>query len=296
MATGNYGIVRPATISTSDMEIYFTYSPSRDVRPTIPLTPLDPNQVISRFNHPTPNTNGVPLFDGLYNLQLPVANFSAKGIYSVVIKPKEIRTTITDCGVLTAFPDVKGIVLDLNTLSTQDAGSLIGYRVEYYDQFGQRIPNFFRVITSANRAEVVNANISNTTQKAVRYRYTEGQTNLVFCTLSPSSSPTNKPNATPFIGQPAQSIILSNTYFNPLTLEVQVSQYDIDTLGIALYGNQTKSMDDGIYTIYDTQNNIYSQFNLYEIKDDFNNTLYEVKENRNTNIDFSKSYTNITGQ
>ncbi len=86
------------------------------------------------------------------------------------------------------------------------------------------------------------------------------------------------------------------TFFNPLTLEVQVSQYDIDTLGIALYGNQTKSMEDGIYTIYDTQNNIYSQFNLYEIKDDFNNLLYEVKENRNQNIDFSKSYTNITGQ
>jgi hypothetical protein len=55
-------------------------------------------------------------------------------------------------------------------------------------------------------------------------------------------------------------------------------------------------MEDGIYTIYDTQNNIYSQFNLYEIKDDFNNLLYEVKENRNQNIDFSKSYTNITGQ
>jgi hypothetical protein len=55
-------------------------------------------------------------------------------------------------------------------------------------------------------------------------------------------------------------------------------------------------MDDGIYTIYDTQNNIYSQFNLYEIKDDFNNTLYEVKENRNANIDFSKSYANITEQ
>jgi hypothetical protein len=63
-----------------------------------------------------------------------------------------------------------------------------------------------------------------------------------------------------------------------------------------LYGNQTKSMEDGIYTVYDAQNNIYQQFNLYEIKDDFNNTLYEVKENRNTNIDFSKSYTNITGQ
>ena len=69
MATGNYGIVRPATVTTDDMEIYFTYAPTRDSKPTIPLTPLTPSQVISRFSHPVPNTNGVPLFDGLYNLQ-----------------------------------------------------------------------------------------------------------------------------------------------------------------------------------------------------------------------------------
>jgi hypothetical protein len=29
---------------------------------------------------------------------------------------------------------------------------------------------------------------------------------------------------------------------------------------------------------------------------DFNNLLYEVKDNRGTNIDFSKSYQNITAQ
>jgi uncharacterized glyoxalase superfamily metalloenzyme YdcJ len=77
-------------------------------------------------------------------------------------------------------------------------------------------------------------------------------------------------------------------------LEVQVSEYDIDTLGIALYGNQTKSMDDGIYTIYDTNNNIYQQYNLYEIRDQFNTLLYEVRQNRGDNIDFSKNFTNIT--
>jgi hypothetical protein len=203
--------------------------------------------------------------------------------------------------VLSALPNVKGIVIDLSNVPNQYVNKfvsqgLVGFRVEYLNADGSKIPNFFRIVTSNFYCEPVVQNLTNTQQKNVRYRYTEGQTNLVFCTLSPSSSPTNKPNATPFIGQPAQSIIMSNTFFNPLTLEVQVSQYDIDTLGIALYGNQTKSMEDGIYTIYDTQNNIYSQFNLYEIKDDFNNLLYEVKENRNQNIDFSKSYTNITGQ
>jgi len=70
----------------------------------------------------------------------------------------------------------------------------------------------------------------------------------------------------------------------------------LETLNIAFYGNQTKSMEDGIYTIYDPQNNIYQQFNLYEIKDEFDNLLFEVKQNRGENIDFSKSFQLITQQ
>jgi hypothetical protein len=71
-------------------------------------------------------------------------------------------------------------------------------------------------------------------------------------------------------------------------------EYDVSSLAIALYGNQTKSIDDGIYTIYDSQNNIYRQYNLYEIRDQFNALLYEVRQNRNDNIDFSKNFTSIT--
>jgi hypothetical protein len=117
----------------------------------------------------------------------------------------------------------------------------------------------------------------------------------MFCTLSPSSAPTNKPNATPFIGQPDQSIIITNTFFNPITTEIEIAEHDISTLAIALYGNQTKSIDDGIYTIYDSANNIYKQYNLYEIRDQFNELLYEVRQDRGNNIDFSKAFNNITG-
>jgi hypothetical protein len=279
------------------------YTPTRDVTDQFVLTKLDAQTILRPYfaNSETGGTPGVEVLGGLYNLTLPANQFNALGIYTLYLRPAEIRTVISDCGVLSALPNVKGIIIDITDVPVQYQNKfvpqgLVGFRIEYLNSDGSRIPNFFRVVTSSFFCEPVVTNEVNTTQKAIRYRYVDGNSNLIFLTLSPSSSPTNKPNATPFIGQPAQSIILSNTYFNPLTLEVQVSQYDIDTLGIALYGNQTKSMDDGIYTIYDTQNNIYSQFNLYEIKDDFNNTLYEVKENRNTNIDFSKSYTNITGQ
>lgn len=293
MATGNYGIVRPATAGPDDMEIYYTYTPSRDKLPTIPLQQLNPSQVISRFNHPIPDANGIPLFDGLYNLQLPVANFSAKGIYTVIIKPKEIRVTITDCGVLAAFPDVKGLVLDAGQLGIADVSSLVGYRIEYYNDNGARIPNFFRIITSANRVEPVNANLSNTTQKAVRYRFND-VSNLVFCTVTPSSAPNVKPNLLPDIGVAGQLISVTNTFFNPISLEIDMVEYDIETLAYGIYGNQIKSIVDGKYTIYDFQNRIYKQYNLYEVQDQFTGEpLHEVRQLVN-NIDFTKDFNTIT--
>ena len=293
MATGNYGINRAATVSPSDMEIYYTYSPSRDVAPTIPLQSLSPAQVISRFSDPVANANGVSLFDGLYNLQLPVTNFSTKGIYNIVIKPREVKTVITACGVLAAFPDIRGIVLDGNELGIQDATSLIGYRVEYYDTVGNKIPNFFRIITSANRTEPVNSNLSTTTQTSIRYRFNDAS-NLIFCTLTPSSAPTVVPNQFPSIGSPGQPISVSNTFFNPVMLELEMTEYDTETLAYGLYGNQTKSIQDGKYTIYDFENNIYKQYNLYEIQDQFNNEpLYEVRELVD-NIDVTKDFNTIT--
>ena len=69
--------------------------------------------------------------------------------------------------------------------------------------------------------------------------------------------------------------------------------HDFDTLAIALYGNQSKSIDDGIYTIYDFSNNIYQQYNLYEVRDQFNDQLYEIRANRGNNIDFSKVFNQI---
>jgi hypothetical protein len=157
-----------------------------------------------------------------------------------------------------------------------------------------KIPNFFRIVTSNFFCEPVLQNLTNTAQKAIRYRYVDGETNLMFLTLSPSSSPTNKPNATPFIGQPNQNIILTNTFFNPITIDIELVDQDVSTLAIALYGNQTKSIDDGIYTIYDSSNNIYKQYNLYEIRNEFNSLLYEVRQDRGDNIDFSKNFSTIT--
>ena len=301
MAIGSYGTIRPSDVSPQDVEIIMNYTSTRDVTDQFVLTKLDAPTILKPYfaNSETGGNAGVEVLGGLYNLTLPANQFNALGIYTLYLRPAQIRTVITDCGVLSALPNVKGLVIDISNVPTQYQNKfvpqgLVGFRIEYLNNDGSKIPNFFRVVTSSFYCEPVVSNEVNTSQKSIRYRYVDGDSNLIFLTLSPSSSPTNKPNATPYIGQPDQDIIITNTFFNPISLEVEMVEYDISSLAIALYGNQTKSIDDGIYTIYDSQNNIYRQYNLYEIRDQFNALLYEVRQNRNDNIDFSKNFTNIT--
>ena len=300
MAIGTYGTIRPSDVSPQDVEIILNYTPSRDATDNFVLKKLDASNILRPYfnNSSTGGNADIEILGGLYNLKLPAEEFNKLGIYTLYIRPAQIRTQINDCGVLSALPNVKGIVINLDNVPNQYrnkfvAQGLVGFRVEYLNDDGTKIPNFFRVVTSNFYCEPVTQNLTNTSQKAIRYRYVVGVTNLMFCTLSPSSSPTNKPNATPFIGQPAQNIIMSNTFFNPITLDIEMVDQDISTLAIALYGNQTKSIDDGIYTIYDSSNNIYKQYNLFEIRDEFNKLLFEVREDRGDNIDFSKNFTNV---
>ena len=301
MSVGSYGVIRSADMSPEDVDIILNYTPSRDETANFVLTKLDAKSILRPYyNSETTGGNAnIEILGGLYNLRLPAEQFNKLGIYTIYLRPAQIRTKILDCGVLSSLPNVKGIIIDLNDVPSDYRNKfvnqgLVGFRIEYLNSDGTKIPNFFRIITSSFFCEPVVQNLTNTSQKAIRYRYSDSNTNLIYCTVSPSSAPTNKPNATPYIGQPNQDIIISNTYFNPITLDIEIAEHDISTLAIALYGNQTKSIDDGVYTIYDTQNNIYKQYNLYEIRDQFNALLYEVRQSRGTNIDFSKNFTNIT--
>lgn len=304
MSQGTYGIVRPADISPDDVEIFYHYTASRDKIGNTELIKLNSSEVLFRIDNPNKtqsNVTGFEVFGGLYTLKLPTDVFGAKGIYTIVIKPIEIRTTIVDVGVLSAFPDTNGLIFDLssipqNFLAKFENNGLVGYRIEYLNantaSADVKISNFFRVVTSNNRAEPVNQNLTNSNQKAIRYRFNDNST-LTFCTVSPSSASSVKPNALPYIGQPNQQVIITNTFFNPIMLEVEMVQHDIETLAFELFGNQTKSIEDGIYTIYNFNNDIYKQYDLFEIKDKFSGKpLYEVREQRTT-IDFSKEFSNI---
>jgi hypothetical protein len=305
MAVGSYGIVRPADVSPVDVEIFYHYTSGRTSTAPVDLRRLDSQQILTPVFHNSDTTDDTnapnnEILGGLYNLKLTAEDFSNLGIYTLHIRPKQIRTSITDCGVLASLPSVRGLVIDTSNVPAVDRNKftpqgLVGYRVEYINTTDNqtKIPNFYRVVTSSFYCQPITSNLTNTTDKAIRYQYTDQVTNLIFLTITPSSSPSSRPNVIPFIGQPGQRVILTNTFVNPTTIEIDMVEHDASTLAHALYGNQTKAITPGIYTIYDENNQIYKQYNLYEIKDEFSETLYEVREER-TDIDETLGLDNIT--
>jgi hypothetical protein len=298
MASGNYGTIRQADVSINDVEIFYSYTPNRELVVDVQLIPLNPAEVLIPASNPS-NINEI--FGGLYTLKLPTNVFGAKGFFNIIIRPRQIRTTIQDCSVLIDNQDVKGIVFDINQIPLDlqnrfENGNLVGYRVEYLKEetgTGQdKIQNLFRIITSNNRALPVTQNQGNS-NASVAYTFNDNSTS-VFCTVSPSSAPSIKPNAIPFIGNPQQEVIITNTFFDPVMLEIEMVEFDDETLAYALFSNQTKSLEDGIYTIYNFGNQIYRQYNLYEVKDQFSGKpLFEVREQKFT-IDPTKDFDDIT--
>jgi hypothetical protein len=304
MAVGSYGTIRPSDVSPDDVEILYHYTSGRTSTSSVTLKKLVSTDILTPVFHNADTTDdvdspSVEVLGGLYNLKLSSDDFSNLGIYTLHIRPKQIRTTITDCGVLASLPSVRGLIIDLSNVPSEDRNKfvpqgLIGYRIEYINTLdNKKIPNFYRIVTSSFYCTPVVSNLTSTTQKAIRYQYSDQPTNLLFLTITPSSAPSSKPNTVPFIGQPSQKIIFTNTFFNPTTIEIEMVEHDATTLAHALYGNQSKAVSPGIYTIYDNNNNIYKQYNLYEIKDDFNETLYEVREER-TDIDETLNFDTIT--
>jgi len=304
MAISSYGIIRPSDVSPADVDIFYHYVSGRTSTAPVTLKKLSSQDILTPVYHNADTTDdinapNVEILGGLYNLKLTSDDFSELGIYTLHLRPKQIRTTITDCGVLASLPSVRGIIIDLSNVPSEDRNKftpqgLVGYRIEYINSDdNKKIPNFYRIVTSSFFCTPIVSNLTSTTQKAIRYQYSDTTTNLMFLTVTPSSAPSSKPNTVPFIGQPSQKIILTNTFFNPTTIEIDMVEHDSSTLALALYGNQTKAMSPGIYTIYDDNNNIYKQYNLYEVKDNFNETLYEVREKR-TDIDESLNFDTIT--
>jgi hypothetical protein len=296
---GTYGTKRPSDVQPEDIEVVIVYTESRNADANQQITKLSGSEVIKPvYDIDQAGNNTIELLGGLYNLELPSNILSSKGIYGIYIRPVPIKIKIEDCGELSTLPDVKGLVFNVNTVPSNfikkfTNGGLDGYRVEYLNNNGTKQSNLYRIITSSFLCEPIQQNNANSSQKSIRYSYNNNGT-LLFCTITPNTAPSFKPTAVPFIGFKGQEIILTNTLFNPIYFELEMVNYDLESLALALYGEQSKSIEDGIYTIYDNNGNIYKQYDLYEIKDGSGNKLYEVRKER-LEIDVTKSRNNIIG-
>ena len=241
--SGIYGTVRPAYITADDAEVWYNYKPKRssDGEGFTSFKKLDTSSVLSiseceGSDLPGGNTK----LTGMYDLKLPLDEFGNLGIYTIYIKPKEVACRIIKIGALAAFPDIRGIVLELPD-GIEDA---TGYRVEYFD--------------NGNR---------------------------------PSTSTSYNSNDVPYIGKPDQEIVLVNTKFNPLAIELEVVEYDENTLGYMLIGDQIRCLDKGLVTTFNFDNEIYRQHEHYTLKDSYTgNPVYEIRKNKTDDIDFSQSH------
>jgi len=283
MSTGVFGSIRPADINPDiDVTMCYQYKPTRGESDDdfLGYKDLIPSECLSHCVNEDEET-----VIGLYNLKLPLKYFNKKGIYSVYIKPKECAAKIIDVSVLAAYPSVKGVVLNISEGELNGLTDLTGYRIDY----GNGIS---RLIKSCNRCEPVVVNTGDGYPKTTRYNFTDTSSNLVFCTISPSSAPTFKPNAIPYIGEPGLEVKVVNTKFSPKLIEIELVDHDEDTISYMLEGDQANDRDNGIITTYNENHEIYHQAEYYVLKDRLGNPLYNIKKKRN-NIDHGQDYDNI---
>ena len=162
----------------------------------------------------------------------------------------------------------------------------------YFDESG-RMENCYRIVTSNNRCEPVVQAPTTSSDKSYSYRYDDASS-LTFITVSPSSAPSFKNNATPFIVKANQRILLVNTLFEPIQLDIEMTTHDIDTISWMLENSQLRDLDNGLVTTFNDDNELYVQHEHYTLKDEYTGEpIYEVKEKKNENIDFSQSITDL---
>lgn len=301
MSIGVYGTNIPIHIDSNKLsslvDISYCYNESRayDSLSSSKFKSLPSSVLANCTREVESDSNLDEIVDGMYTLQLPLSDFNKKGFYTVYIKPKEYAINITDVGCLSAYSDVRGIILDTNAISDENIkdmartnNGLVGFRIVFLDENGVR-EDYYRIVTSNNKCEPVIQAPNSSSDKTYTYRY-DDSSSLTFLTVSPSSAPTFKSNATPYIGKPTQRILLVNTLFEPIQLDIEMVTHDADTISNMLEGSQLRDLDNGLVTTYNEKNEIYAQSEHYTLKENASgNPVYEVKKNKTDSIDFSQT-------
>ena len=284
---GVYGTKKPAMITSNDVDIFYYYTPSRSTnQPDFSsFRRLDRSLLTNMLGETNDEENVTDTkLPGMYSLRLPLSTFGQKGIYTIYIKPREIYTKIEDVSVLTAYPDIRGIVINANTNNGNsfNNGDLVGYRVEYLDNNGDRTDEF-RIITSNNRCEPLMKAITSSNQKGITYRF-NNSSNLMFCTLTPSTAMSFKSDSLPNIGQTGQRIVLINTKFNPVMLEVEMVDHDMETMATMLEGDQIRNLDLGVISTFNSEGGLYHQAQTGRLTDSDLSLNHDFRLNNTTSI------------
>ena len=295
-ALGAYGLSIPINIKDSEIsnlvDISFCYHETRSYDSiTNAAFKTLPSGVLTRARR----EDGTDVVEGMYNLQLPLSEFNKKGFYTVYIKPREIRASITDIGTLTAFPDVRGIVLDTTRINSdylkekaRKNNELTGYRIVFLDDNNGR-QDYYRIITSNNKCEPVVTMPATSSDKTYTYRYEDSST-LTFITVSPSAAAMFKDNQSPYIGKVGQNILLINTLFEPIQLDIEMVTHDADTISNMLEGSQLRDLDNGLITTFNENDEVYHQKEVYTLKDQYTGKpVFEVAKEKTNGVDFSQS-------
>lgn len=300
MANNTYGTVKSALFNPRlDADIYYYYKPTRSSESSsyTGFKKLDDvEHILSNAVLEAPQIGNDTRLPGMYNLKLPVSIFGQAGIYTVYITPKEIECSILDVGALGAYPDVRGIVIDTTSIESNYQNlfandNLTGYRVEYFDydpnSNGLVRQEYFRIVTSNGRCQALSQNLTSANTNSTGYTY-NANGSLCFLTLTPSTAPSFKANANPFIGKPSQKIVIKNTKFDPVCLEIEVTNHDIETVSIMLEGEQVRNLENGRVSTYNFDGEIYKQYEYSTVKDNYHKQeIAEVKLDKTGNIDRS---------
>lgn len=287
MAVGIYGNKTLATIDFNDVDILYAYSPSREEIGDMQLRPLFGSITENEFRK---------LFggDGVYKLRLPASIFNRLGFYTIVIKPKSFRTTVIDCSSIVTNTDTeiqiskKGIIIP--KLQFQGNGNLVGYQVEYFDENGIKIKNFHRIITSSDLVSVATNNQNSVSTSTVYNLNSNGS--YLFLTLTPDEASLITNSQASNLGFAGQNIVISNTFFDPTVIEVEMVGETIETLGY-YHGNSVKNNETGEYSIFDNNGNLYKQYNLITRKPFIDRGEIDIKEEK-SNLNINQSFDDIS--
>ena len=281
-SSGLYGTVRGAELNIDrDVDMWLVFREDRASQAVI--TKIDkPSTWLSSVTDDSSDVKG------LFNLSVPVSSASTKGFYTVYIAPKKTTTSLVDVSVLSSYTGVRGIVLRMSATGFDNVSDLIGCRIEYKNGAA-------RLITSANYCEPVMVSVIDNYPAMTRYnlKSTENSSGLVFCTVTPSASGSANPTSTPYIGVAGDEVEIYNTKFDPISIDIEMTDNDFDTLATMIGGDQIRSLDNGLITTYTSDHEISRQYEYFTLKKDDGTPLYEVKRKRE-NIDMSQDYDEIT--